>query len=88
MPTLVQKSEPRFLAEDGVLYLQGKIGMTESRDLAALERALTQLQRQLPRHSISPALLAHIEELEEEITARRAQIKQTGPVSKIKVQTL
>ena len=52
--------------------------MTESRDLATLERELAQLNQQLPRHSISPTLLARIEELEEEIAARRAQAKQTS----------
>lgn len=45
--------------------------MTESRDLAALERELAQLKQQLPRHSVSPTLLVRIEELEEEIAARQ-----------------
>ena len=47
--------------------------MSESLDLAALEHELEQLKRQLPRHSIPPTLLVRIEELEEEIAARRAQ---------------
>ncbi len=45
--------------------------MIESRDLAALERELEQLKHQLPRHSIPPTLLTRIEELEEEIAARK-----------------
>ena len=45
--------------------------MSESRDLAALERELEQLKQQLPRHSIPPTLLVRIEELEEEIAARK-----------------
>jgi len=47
--------------------------MTESRDLATLERELEQLKRQLPSHSVSPTLLVRIEELEEEIAAHKAQ---------------
>jgi hypothetical protein len=51
--------------------------MSESHDLAALERELAQLQQQLPRHSIPPTLLVRIEELEEAIAARRAEANQT-----------
>ncbi len=42
-----------------------------SRDLDALERELQDLKKQLPRHSISPSILARIDELEEEIAALR-----------------
>ncbi|MEW5717656.1 MAG: hypothetical protein AB1817_03420 [Chloroflexota bacterium] len=45
--------------------------MAEPRDLAALERELVRLKQQLPRHSIPPALLIRIEELEEAIAARK-----------------
>lgn len=45
--------------------------MNEPRDLDALERELEQLKQQLPRHSVPPALLLRIEELEEEIAARK-----------------
>ena len=48
--------------------------MITSRDLAALERELEQLKQQLPRHSIPPTLLVRIEELEEEIAARKAPV--------------
>lgn len=47
--------------------------MTAPRDRAALARELEQLKQQLPRHSVPPALLLRIEELEEEIA--RAQEK-------------
>ncbi len=43
--------------------------MPSSPDLAALERELEQLKQQLPRHSISPSILARIDELEEQIAA-------------------
>ncbi len=43
--------------------------MPTSPDLAALERELEQLKQQLPRHSISPSILARIDELEEQIDA-------------------
>jgi hypothetical protein len=49
--------------------------MAEERDLATLERELERLKQQLPRHSIPPALVMRIEELEEEIATRRAQTK-------------
>lgn len=41
--------------------------MPPSLDLAALERELEELKKQLPRHSISPSILARIDELEEQI---------------------
>lgn len=47
--------------------------MTAPRDRAALARELEQLKQQLPRHSVPPALLLRIEELEEAIA--RAQEK-------------
>ena len=48
---------------------QSEYHMPSSPDLAALERELEQLKQQLPRHSISPSLLARIDELEEQIAA-------------------
>jgi hypothetical protein len=42
-------------------------------DLATLERELEQLKRQLPKHSISPSILARVDELEEEIMALQAR---------------
>ncbi|MCX7839955.1 MAG: hypothetical protein N2559_10955 [Anaerolineae bacterium] len=45
--------------------------MSEPRDLTTLERELEQLKRQLPRHSVPMSLLVRIEELEEEIAARK-----------------
>ncbi len=41
--------------------------MADARSLAALEKELEQLKRQLPAHSISPSILARIDDLEEEI---------------------
>ncbi len=41
--------------------------MSASLDLAVLERELEQLKQQLPRHSISPSILARIDDLEEQI---------------------
>ncbi|MBI4790421.1 MAG: histidine kinase [Chloroflexi bacterium] len=51
---------------------QSNNGMSSSDELAELERELAQLKEQLPRHSISPSILARIDELEEEIAALRA----------------
>lgn len=45
--------------------------MTTPRDLIALERELEQLKQQLPRHSVPMSLWMRIEELEEEIAARK-----------------
>jgi hypothetical protein len=42
-------------------------------ELAALERELEQLTQQLPKHSISPSIQAHIDELEERISELKAQ---------------
>ena len=50
--------------------------MPASPDLAALERELEQLKQQLPRHSISPALQARIDELEERIDALKETSKE------------
>ena len=47
--------------------------MSLSSDLAALERELEQLKQQLPRHSISPSILARLDELEEQIAALKSQ---------------
>lgn len=47
--------------------------MTDSPDIATLERELEQLKQQLPAHSIPPSLLARIDELEEQIAELRAQ---------------
>jgi hypothetical protein len=45
--------------------------MPDPYDLATLERELEQLKQQLPRHSVPMTLLLRIEELEEEIAARK-----------------
>jgi len=50
-------------------------GMPGSTNLAALERELEQLKQQLPRHSISPALQARIDELEEQIVGLKEAAK-------------
>ncbi len=52
--------------------------MPASPNLAELERELEQLKQQLPRHSISPALQARIDELEEQIVALQ-QAASNGP---------
>jgi len=49
--------------------------MPGSTNLAALERELEQLKQQLPRHSISPALQARIDELEEQIVGLKEAAK-------------
>lgn len=41
--------------------------MSTPNRLAELERELEQIKAQLPRHSIKPATLARMDELEEEI---------------------
>ncbi len=43
--------------------------MPNANDLPSLERELAQLKGQLPAHSIPPALLERIDELEDEIAA-------------------
>ena len=43
-------------------------------DLATLEQELARLKEQLPKHSISPSILARIDELEEKI----AVLRETG----------
>ncbi len=50
--------------------------MSEPSKLEALVRELEQLNQQLPKHSISPAIQARIDELEEEITAQTIAAKQ------------
>ncbi len=45
--------------------------MSDPNDLTHLERELEQLKQQLPRHSVPVSLLLRIEELEEEIAARK-----------------
>ncbi|OGO36536.1 MAG: hypothetical protein A2Z03_03540 [Chloroflexi bacterium RBG_16_56_8] len=45
--------------------------MSSADDLATLEQELARLKEQLPRHSISPSILARIDELEEKIAALR-----------------
>jgi uncharacterized protein YceH (UPF0502 family) len=49
----------------------------QDHDLAKLERDLEQLKQQLPRHSISPAIQARMDELEEEIAALKQGIDRT-----------
>ncbi len=48
-----------------------------SLELARLERELAQLQQQLPAHSIPPALLERIDELEEQIAAHKRAARLT-----------
>lgn len=55
--------------------------MPTSPSLAALERELEQLKQQLPRHSISPALQARIDELEEQIAALNEEASD-GPTER------
>lgn len=42
-------------------------------EVEALERRLADLRARLPRHSIPPAMLQELEELEEELARRKAQ---------------
>ncbi len=53
--------------------------MAELNELAVLERELAQLQQQLPAHSIPPALLERIDELEEAIAVLRMRPQPPGP---------
>jgi DNA primase large subunit len=57
--------------------------MEASRDLAALERELEQLKQQLPRHSVPAALLLRIEELEEEIAARKQVLQHQDSAARV-----
>ena len=61
--------EPRNLSE--------RIPVPQDNGLAQLERELEQLRQQLPRHSISPAIQARMDELEEEIAALKQEIDRT-----------
>jgi len=45
-------------------------------ELAALERELELLIKQLPKHSISPSIQNHIDELEERIAELKAQLQE------------
>jgi hypothetical protein len=56
--------------------------MPASPNLATLERELEQLQQQLPRHSISPAIQARIDELEEQIAALKETASNGSAQSK------
>lgn len=51
--------------------------MTTAEKLAALERELEQLSKQLPKHGLKPSTLARIDELEEAI----AELKQELAIS-------
>lgn len=46
--------------------------MDDDERIGELERRLADLQARLPRHSIPAAMMIEIEELEEELAARRA----------------
>jgi len=52
--------------------------MLPAEHLAALERELEQLKKQLPKHGLKPSTLARIDDLEEEIDALRNQIDASG----------
>jgi hypothetical protein len=46
--------------------------------IAALERRLAEAKARLPRHSVSPAMLIEIEEMEEELERLRSQLASGG----------
>ena len=50
--------------------------MVQAERLVELERELEQLKKQFPKHGLKPSTLARLDELEEEITARKASLEQ------------
>jgi hypothetical protein len=46
--------------------------MTNEEQIAQLERRIVELESRLPRHSVPPAMLIELEELEEELKALKA----------------
>ncbi|NOZ30013.1 MAG: histidine kinase [Chloroflexi bacterium] len=50
-----------------------------ARRVAELEARVEDLRRRLPAHSVPPALLIELEELEEELEAARARMRKAKP---------
>jgi len=47
--------------------------------VTGLEKQLADLKARLPKHSIAPAMLIELEELEEELERTRAEAAQESP---------
>lgn len=53
--------------------------MNEKEDkVRALEAQIEQLQRQWPKHSVPPALMQELDELEEALAQAKAQLQTRG----------
>ncbi|HEY52538.1 MAG TPA: hypothetical protein G4N94_03690 [Caldilineae bacterium] len=53
--------------------------MNEKEDkVRALEAQIKQLQRQWPKHSVPPALMQELDELEEALAQAKAQLQTRG----------
>ena len=53
-------------------------GEEAARRVAELEARVEDLRRRLPAHSVPPALLIELEELEEELEAARARMRKAN----------
>lgn len=52
--------------------------MDENDQLRRLEAKLADLRARMPAHSLSPAMLMQLEDLEEEVARLRAKLSQKG----------
>ncbi len=52
--------------------------MEKVAELQQLEARLADLKRRMPAHSVRPAMLMEIEDLEEEIANLRAELREGG----------
>jgi uncharacterized small protein (DUF1192 family) len=48
--------------------------MNQAERIAQLEAEIAELKARLPKHSVPPAMILELEELEEELTRLRAQV--------------
>ena len=47
--------------------------MTDEEEIARLEKKIAELKARLPKHSVPPAMLMELEELEDELETLRGQ---------------
>ena len=47
--------------------------MTDEEEIARLEKEIAELRARLPKHSVPPAMLMELEELEDELETLKAQ---------------
>ena len=76
MPPLWRDLERRSTVLCSVRY--EALGEMESR-ITELERRIADLKARLPKHSVPPAMLIELEELEEELEQARATTTQENP---------